>query len=390
MRSFIHFAQPLFGKEEKIEILKALDSGWVTLGPRVKRFEEDFAKYVGAKHAIAVSSCTAALHLSLLAADIGKDDEVITTPFTFAATSNTTIHAGATPVFVDIDPQTFNINTNKIEEKITKKTRAIIPIHYGGQPAEMDQIFKIAKKYKLKVIEDAAHAVGTEYKGKRIGSIGDLTCFSFHPIKNISTGDGGMITTNNKSYAEKLMKLRLHGMGKDAWKRHSSAGSWKYDISVAGFKYNMTDIQAALGIHQLKKLDRFIETREKYAKMYNEMLSNIPEITLPFVSPNIRHARNLYTVMIDTKSLRINRDELVEELKKANIGVSVYFIPLYHFSFYKKLGYRKGDFPVAERVYSSIISLPVYPKLKREDIMYVSKTLIGLIKKSRKDNGKKN
>lgn len=373
----------MFGKEEKIEVLKALDSGWVTLGPRVRQFEEDFAKYVGSKHSIAVSSCTAALHLSLLCLGIGKGDEVITTPFTFAATSNTIIHAGAKPVFVDIDPQTFNIDADKIEEKITKKTKAILPIHYGGQPADMDKILKIARKHRLKVIEDAAHAVGTEYKGKRIGSIGDLTCFSFHPIKNISTGDGGMVTTDNSEYAEMITLLRLHGMSKEAWKRHSAAGSWKYDISVAGFKYNMTDIQAALGIHQLRKLDRFIAIREEYAQRYDKMLSSIPEVTVPFVAPDIRHARNLYTVMVDTKTLTLNRDGLVEELKKANIGASVYFIPLYRFSLYRKvLGYQKRDFPVTENVYEKIISLPLYPKMKSSDITYIAKTLASIIEKN--------
>lgn len=385
MKKYIHFAQPLFGDEEKKEILAALDSGWVTLGPKTKEFEENFARYVGAQYAIGVSSCTAALHLSVIVSGIRPGDEVITTPFTFAATSNVILHAGGVPVFVDIDPKTFQIDANKIEEKITKKTKAIIPVHYGGQPAEMDKILSLVKKYNLVVIEDAAHALGTEYKGKRIGSLGDLTCFSFHPIKNISTGDGGMITTNNKAYADELEVLRLHGMSKDAWKRHSAAGSWRYDITVAGYKYNMTDIEASLGIHQLKKLDSFIDIREKYAKIYDKALSKIPEITIPYILENIRHARNLYSIMIDTKGLKINRDELVELLKQANIGVSVYFIPLHFFSLYKqKLGYNKGDFPVAEAVFEKIISIPLYPKMRKEEIDYIIETLSSLIKDNRK------
>lgn len=385
MRSYIHFAQPSFDNEEKKEVLAALDSGWVTLGPRTKQFEEDLAKYVGVKHAIAVSSCTAALHLSVIVAGIKKGDEVITTPFTFAATSNVLAILGATPVFVDIDPKTFNIDVSKIEEKITKKTRAIMPVHYGGQPVEMDKILKIARKYNLKVIEDAAHAIGTEYRGSKVGTFGDMTCFSFHPIKNMSTGDGGVVTTNNDKYAEMLQVLRLHGMSKDAWKRHSKAGSWKYDIVAAGYKYNMTDIQAALGIHQLKKLDKFIKIREKYAKIYDAAFSKIPELTTPFVMKDIRHARNLYTIMIDTNKLKINRDDLVEELKNANIGVSVYFIPLYKFSFYKNnYKFKDSAFPVAENVYERIISLPLYPKMKISDINYIIKTLASFIDKYRK------
>lgn len=385
MRKYINFAQPLFGKEEKKEILNALDSGWVTLGPRTKQFEDDFAKYCHVKYAIAVSSCTAALHLALIAAGIKSGDEVITTPFTFAATSNVILHVGAKPIFVDIDKKTFNIDTKKIEEKISSHTRAIIPVHYGGYPADMDEILKIAKKYNLIVIEDAAHAVGTKYKNRYIGSIGDLTCFSFHPIKNISTGDGGMITTNNKKYADLLNMLRLHGMSKDAWKRHSKAGSWKYDIVFPGYKYNMTDIQSALGIHQLKKLEGFIKTREEYAKLYDTALRKMPEITIPYTKGDIRHARNLYTILIDPTKLKISRDKLVDLLKEADIGVSVYFIPLYRFSYFQKiLNNRYTDFPVSENVYERIISLPLYPRMNVSDIKYVIKTLKSLIKRYQK------
>jgi len=384
MRKFIHFAQPLFGKEEKREIIKTLDSGWATLGPKTKQFEEEFAKYVNAKYAIAVSSCTAALHLSLIAAGIKEGDEVITTPFTFAATSNAILYVGAKPVFVDIDEKTFNIDVSKIEAKISPSTKAILPVHYGGQPVEMDDLLALAKKYHLKVIEDAAHAIGTEYKGRRIGSIGDLTCFSFHPIKNISTGDGGMITTNNKKYAEKLIPLRLHGMSKEAWKRHTSSGSWRYDIVELGYKYNMTDIEASLGIWQLRKLDNFIKNREEYALLYNNLFSSIPEITIPYVMPGVRHARNLYTILLNTSSLKITRDAFIEELKKLGIGASVYFIPLYRFSFYKKFGFRKEDFPVTERVFDRAISLPLYPKMRKSDIKYVAQVVKKLIYKYRK------
>ena len=379
MKKFLPFAQPLFGEEEKKEVLEAMDSGWVTLGPKTKQFEEDFAKYIGTKHAVALTSCTAALQLALMVAGVGPGDEVITTPFTFAATSNAIIHVGAKPVYVDVEETTFNIDASKIEEKITKKTKAIVPVHYAGHPVDLDTINAIAKKHNLHVIEDAAHAVGTEYKGKKVGNFGNMTCYSFHPIKNMATGDGGMITTNNDAYAERLSQLRLHGMSKDAWKRHSASGSWKYDILEPGFKYNMTDIAAALGIHQLRKLDGFIDTRVEYAKIYNKAFSKIKEITIPYEAKNIKHCWNLYTVRVNTKNLSISRDEIIEELKKQNVGVSVYFIPLHYFTYYKSLGYKEGDFPVSEKIYNDIISLPLYPKMTKEEVVEVTKILTDII-----------
>ena len=386
MKDFIHFTQPQFGEEEKQEVSAALDSGWVTLGPRTKQFEDDFAKYTGAKHAIAVSSCTAGLHLSLIAAGIGKDDEVITTPFSFVATTNTIVQVGAKPVFVDINEKTFNIEPAKIEEKITPKTKVIMPVHYAGLSVEMDEILKIAKKYKLVIIEDAAHGTGATYKGKKIGTFGDMTNYSFHPVKNMSTGDGGMITTDNDEYADKLRMLRLHGMSKDAWKRHTASGTWRYDVAMPGFKYNMTDISAALGIHQLKKLDGFIAKRKEYAKMYNEAFAEVSEITVPYIPDNEEHIYSLYTIKINTENLKITRDEIVDFLKQANIGTSVYFIPIHYFSFYKNTyGYKKGDLPFAENVFEQIISLPLYPRMKREDVKYVIDVLISLVNKNRKE-----
>jgi dTDP-4-amino-4,6-dideoxygalactose transaminase len=385
MKKFIHIGQPFFGKEEKKEVLAALDSGWVTLGPRTKQFEEDFAKFVGAKYAVAVSSCTAGIHLSLLAAGIGQGDEVITTPFTFVASANPIVHVGAKPVFVDIDPQTFNIDASQIEKKITKKTKAIIPVHYAGLPVDLDAIRKIAKKHKLILIEDGAHAAGATYNKEKIGSIGDMTNFSFHPLKNMSTGDGGMVTTNNEKYATALQKFRLHGMSRDAWKRHTATGSWRYDVDEAGYKYNMTDIQAALGIHQLKKLPQFLKIRKEYAKLYDKAFAKVPEITVPFITSGQKHIYTLYTIKIDTSNLKITRDEIVEELKKANIGTNIQFIPVHYFTYYSKAyGYKKGDFPNVEKVFEEILSLPLYPKMKINEINYVSKTLINLIKNNRK------
>lgn len=385
MKKFIHFAQPLFGHEEKKEIISALDSGWVTLGPRTRQFEEEFAKYVGSKFAIAVSSCTAGIHISLIVAGIQPGDEVITTPMSFVATVNPVVHLGAKPVFVDIDPLTFNIDVSKIEKKITKKTKAIIPVHYGGQAANMDKIMSLAKKYKLKVIEDAAHGTGGSFNGRKIGTHGDFVNFSFHPIKNMSTGDGGMITTNNEEAASKLMMLRLHGMSRDAWKRHAANGSWRYDIEYPGYKYNMTDLSAALGIRQLEKVDSFIKTRKDYAKIYDSLLADVPEITTPYVGKDEDHIYSLYSVLLDTSNLKISRDQVIEELKKANIGSSVYFIPIHLFTYYKKTyKYKLGDFPISEEVFEKIISLPLYPRMKKTDIHYVVKTLKKIISSNRK------
>lgn len=386
MTDFIHFTQPLFGKEEKYEVEAALDSGWVTLGPRTKQFEDEFSKYTNAKHAVAVSSCTAGLHLSLLAAGIGENDEVITTPFTFVATANTIIQVGAKPVFADINAKTFNIEISEIEKKITKNTKAVMPVHYGGLSVEMDALLKLAKKYKLLVIEDAAHGTGGTYKGQKIGTFGDMTCFSFHPVKNMSTGDGGMVTTNNDKYADKLRVLRLHGMSKDAWKRHTATGTWKYDIETPGFKYNMTDVSAALGIHQLRKLDGFIAKRKTYASIYDKAFAEVNEIEIPHIPENEEHIYSLYTIKVDCSNLKINRDEMVEELKKANIGVSVYFIPVHYFTYYKKrFELKSGDFPETEKVFEKVISLPLYPRMTESQVSYVSETVKRLITDNRKE-----
>ncbi len=383
---FIHFTQPLFGTEEKKEVLNTLDSGWITLGPKTKQFEDNFAEYVGVKHAVAVSSNTAGMHLALIALGIKPGDEVITTPFTFVATVNVIVHVGAVPILVDVDPKTFNIDPTKIEEKITKRTKAIMPVHYGGLACDMDEVIKIAKKHDLLIIEDAAHASGASYKNKRIGAHGDVAIFSFHPVKNISTGDGGMVTTDNAHLANKISTLRLHGMSKEAWKRHSASGSWKYDVELPGFKYNMTDISASLGIHQLKKLGGFIKKRKEYADFFNKSFENIPEISTPYVPINEEHIYSLYTIKIDVDKLKIDRDEIVELLKEANIGATVYFIPVHHFTLYKNsFGFSEEDFPVTEKIFKSILSLPLYPRMSIEDVKYVADTLRRIIENNRKE-----
>lgn len=379
-KKFLPIATAVFGKEEEREIIDTLRSGWITLGPKTKRFEEDFQKYIGSKYAVALISCSAALHLAMMAIDIKEGDEVITTPLTFAATAHAILHCGGKPVFVDIDRKTFNIDPGKIESAITKKTKAIIPVHYGGQPAELDKIRRIAKKYNLYVIEDAAHAVGSEYKNRKIGTISDMTCFSFHPVKNMTTGDGGAITTNNSKIAEKLMMLRVNGMDKESWKRNTSSGNWDYDISVLGFKYHMNDIAASLGIHQLRKIDKFWKVRKKISQEYDKLFKKVPGVILPEKMPNIKHSHNLYPVLIDIDSINISRNEIIAKLKEFNIGSIVYFRPLHLQPFFQKyLGCKKGDFPEAEFIFDRLVCLPIYPGMNIKDVKYVSEVLKSIL-----------
>ena len=371
-KRFLPYYQPLIEEDEIKEVVDTLKSGWLTMGPKTIEFEKLIAEYTGAKNAIAVSSCTAALHLSLIGLGVGKGDEVITTPFTFASTGNVIIHAGAKIVFVDIDRKTYNIDPEKIEEAITPKTKAIIPVHYAGQSCDIKTITEIAEDNNLFVIEDAAHAIGAEYDGKKIGTFGTTTCFSFYATKNITTGEGGAITTNDDELADKLRVLRLHGISKDAWKRYSEKGSWYYEIEECGWKYNMTDIQAALGIHQIKKLDKFIEIRRRCAKNYNEELKKIDGIITPYEKSNVKYVYHLYPILLQN----YNRDEFIEKMQEKGIGCSVHFIPLHMHPFYKNtLGFKKGNFPNAEWVYEKEVSLPLYPKMKEDDVRFVIETV---------------
>src|SRR3990167_4283845 len=345
--NFLPFSLPTIEEDEISEVVDSLRSGWITTGPKVIRFEDDFKKYIGSPHAIAVNSGTAGLHISLMASGICDGDEVITSPMTFAATINTIVLQRAKPVFVDIDPDTFNIDTEIIEKRITRRTKAIIPIHIAGQPCNMDKIMNIAKKYNLIVIEDAAHAVGTEYKKIKIGNISDLTVFSFPPIKNMTTGEGGMITIKDEVIADKLRLLRFHGISKEAWKRYGKEGSTQYEILLPGLKYNMLDIQAAIGIHQLKKLDGFIEKRKNFANRYDNALKEIPEIITPGrVTYDCFHAWHLYIIKLRLEALKITRDEFIEELKKEKIGTGIHFTAIHLHPFYaNKFGFKRGDFP---------------------------------------------
>jgi UDP-4-amino-4,6-dideoxy-N-acetyl-beta-L-altrosamine transaminase len=362
---FLPYSQPLIGGEEINEVVDTLKLGWLSTGPKTIEFEELIAKYTGARCAVAVNSCTAALHLSLIALGIGEGDEVITTPFTFAATGNVIIHVGAKPVFVDIKRDTYNIDPEKIEEALTPQTKAIMPVHYAGQPCDMEAIMEIAQKHHLYVIEDAAHAIGAEYRGRKLGVIGDATCFSFYATKNMTTGEGGAITTNDDKLANRFRILRLHGISNDAWKRYLAPRSWYYEIEDCGWKYNMADIEAALGIAQLKKLDRFIETRREYSKIYDEEFGKIEGIITPYEKPDVKHVYHLYPILLE----KFERNEFIQRMAEKGIGCSVHFIPLHLHPFYKdKFSFEYGDFPNAEWVYQREVSLPLYPKMSKDDL----------------------
>jgi dTDP-4-amino-4,6-dideoxygalactose transaminase/ribosomal protein S18 acetylase RimI-like enzyme len=376
---------PCLGEEEWNEVMGTLQSGWITMGPKTKRFEELFAEYVGSRHAIAVSSCTAGLHLALVAGEIGPGDEVITTPLTFCSTANVIVHQGALPVLADVRIDTMNIDPEKIRSKITPRTKVIIPVHLGGQPCEMDEIRAIAEERELLVVEDAAHATGAKYKGEMIGTMSEVTVFSFYATKNLTTGEGGMITTEDEELAGRMRILRLHGISADAWKRYSALGSWYYEVLYPGYKYNMTDIQASLGIHQLAKQERFLEVRQRYVEMYTDAFKDLPAIATPVVKDYVRHAWHLYTIRLDLERLTIDRAQFIEALRKQNIGTSVHFIPLHLHPYYRgRYGFKKGDFPVAESVYESIVTLPLYPKMSVEDVEDVIQAVRKVVAESRR------
>ena len=403
----VQFHQSYIQHGEIKEVVDTLKSGWITTGPRTKRFEEDFKEYIGCKHAIGLNSCTAGLHLSLAALNIGEGDEVITTPITFPATANVIIHQKATPVFVDVKMDTLNIDVSKIEKKITPKTKAIMPVHFAGHPCDMDRIMNIAKRHKLSVIEDAAHAIESEYNGKKIGNIGDFTSFSFYATKNITTGEGGMLTTNNDELAEKARMLSLHGISKDAWKRYlpqnspfkkgGEGGFQHWELFYPGFKYNMFDIQAAIGIHQLKKIEGFLKIRKEYVDMYNEAFENIPEIVPLKTKGRIKHAHHLYVIIIKTEGLKADRDEIMSEIQNNGVGVGVHFRTLHLQPYFQNKspicpplpkggrgGFERGMFPVAEYVSERVISLPLYPKMSVSDVKYVIKVVKEVIEGFRK------
>jgi len=365
---FLPYGHQWINDEDIKSVIEVLKSDWITQGPKIKEFEEAIAKFTGAKYAVALSSGTAALHAACFAVGITLGDEVITTPITFAASSNCVLYMGGRPVFVDIKEDTYNIDPEEIERKVTNKTKAIIPVDFAGQPADLDKIYEIAKEYNLIVIEDASHALGAEYKGEKIGSLSDFTIFSFHPVKHITTGEGGMVVANNKEFYEKLLMFRAHGITKNKVKLIKNEGLWYYEMQELGYNCRITDFQCALGMSQLKKIDKFIRRRREIVKRYNEAFENIEEIITPYEKPGVKSAWHIYVIRLQLDKLKATRKEIFEALRAENIGVHVHYIPVYYHPYYQKLGYQKGLCPRAEKYYEEAITLPLFPKMSDKDI----------------------
>jgi dTDP-4-amino-4,6-dideoxygalactose transaminase len=367
--SIVPFAPPSVGAQEIAEVVATLESGWLTTGPRVASFERAFAGYCGATHALAVNSCTAALHLSLLACGVGDGDEVVTTPLTFCATANVIVHTGATPVFADIDPVTCNLDPRAVEASLTDRTRVIMPVHYAGRPADMAAFLSIARTAGLRIVEDAAHCVEGAIDGQRVGTIGDFTCFSFYATKNLTTGEGGMVTTADERAAAFMRTASLHGMSRDGWTRYAPGGSPHYDVVTAGFKYNMMDLQAAIGLHQLSRIGRMHARRAAICARYDEALSGLPLMLPAPVDAGIVHARHLYPVLLDEQAAGISRDTLHERLRARGISTSVHFRAVHLHPYYQeRFGFRRGMFPVAESVSDTTLSLPLSAAMTEDAI----------------------
>jgi len=366
------YALPDTDEAEIAEIAETIRSGWVTTGPKTHQFEAEFAAYVGAKHAVAVNSCTAAMHLALEAIGLQRGDEVITSPYTFAATAEVVRYFDARPVFVDVNADDLNIRPDLIEDAITERTKAIIPVHIAGLPADLDSIHQVARRHNLPVIEDAAHAFPTQYQGRMIGGLSEFTCFSFYATKTITTGEGGMICTDNDHWAERCRMMALHGISKDAWKRYTADGSWYYEIIAPGYKYNLTDIAAAMGLIQLRKAERMWQRRREIAQRYNAAFSALSQLQIPAEQSQSQHAWHLYMLRLNLEQLRFDRAQFFTELKRRNIGASVHFIPLHVHPYYRETyGYRPEDLPVAYREYQREISLPIYSKMSDGDVQDV-------------------
>ncbi|MEO8097264.1 MAG: DegT/DnrJ/EryC1/StrS aminotransferase family protein [Acidobacteriota bacterium] len=386
--AFIPFHTPTIGEEEIAEVTAVLRSGWLTTGPRTARFESDFAKYVQSPHALAVNSCTAGLHLALAASDIGPGDEVITTPYTFCATVNTILHVGATPVLADIRPD-GNIDPDAIVARITSATKAIMPVHIAGLPCDMDRIWRIAKDHGLKVIEDAAHAAGSHYRGAPIGVAGPsgsaAVAFSFYATKNLTTGEGGMVTCADPDLADRMRRLCLHGISRDAWNRYSEEGNWFYQVESCGFKYNLSDLQSALGIHQLARLEGFIQRRTELADLYNREFADLEEVEVPPIHEETRHSWHLYMLRLNLPKLETSRAKFIQELKGLGIGCSVHFIPIPLHPFFSALGADShNQFPQTLRLYERVVSLPLYPGMTEQQAFRVINAVRETARKNRK------
>lgn len=385
-KDFLVFGRPMLFREEIKEVLETLRSGWWGTGPKTKQFEKLFARYAHAKYALALSSCTAATELALDILNIGPGDEVITTPLTFVSTANVILHRGATVKFADINPQTWNMNPAEIEKAITKKTRAIIPVHLHGRPCDMNAITKTVKRHKIYVIEDAAHAAEAWYHGKKIGSISDFAAFSFYATKNVATGEGGMLTTNNKNWYQTATVRALHGLSADAWKRYSTAGFKPYEAVYPGYKINMTDIQASLGLPQLKSINKNLKIRNQIWKQYQKTFLDLPDVQTPAPDePDTVHARHLYALVLKPEMLKINRNKFVAALQAEGIGTGVHFTPVHLHPYYRQtFGYKLGDFPNAELIGLNTFSLPIYPTMNSQDITDVINAVTKLVTYYRK------
>lgn len=360
---FLPFSRPSISQAAIDEVVACLKSGWITTGPRVSQFTDALKEYFNAPHVLPLASATAGLHLSLLAMGLEPDDEVITTPLTFAATLNTIVLAGAKPVLIDIDPQTLNMDMNQLEDALTERTRVILPVHFAGLAVDLDPLYEIANRYGLRVLEDAAHAMGSEYKGKRIGGFGDTQVFSFHPNKNMTTGEGGCIVTRDQQLADQIARLRFHGMDRQAWNRYGKSGKQDYEIVLPGYKYNMMDLQAAIGISQLQELGGFIRRRNELANRYQEALSDWRQWTLP-QRPAYEHLHSwhLYTPQINEDIAHMNRDEFMQAMKEKNIGTGLHYRAVHLYPYYRQaFGFQLGDFPHAEEICERIVSLPLFP-----------------------------
>ncbi|MCT4621492.1 MAG: UDP-4-amino-4,6-dideoxy-N-acetyl-beta-L-altrosamine transaminase [Marinisporobacter sp.] len=381
---FIPYGKQSIDQDDIQAVIDTLRSDFLTTGPKITEFEQKFADYIGCKYALSLTSGTAALHAACFASGIQSGDEVITTPITFAATSNSILYVGAKPVFADIDPNTYNLNPLEVEKRITSQTKAIIAVDYTGQPAQLFELRKIAKQHHLVLIEDAAHSLGSKIKDKQyrwhmIGTISDLTTFSFHPVKHITTAEGGMVCTNDDNLYDKLLLFKTHGITKDPKGFHNSQeGNWYYEQHLLGYNYRMSDLQAALGISQLSKLNHFIKRRHEIASRYNQAFSQNQwkeKLTIPYQAKNTRSSFHIYVIKLNLSKIGRSRKDLFDTLRKFNIGVNVHYIPVYYHPYYQKLGYRKGICPIAENFYEEIITLPIHPSMTDEDVEYIIKSV---------------
>lgn len=378
-KEFLPFARPSIGNEEVAAVTEVLKSGWLTTGPKTKQLEQEFARFIGSKYAVAVNSCTVGLHLALAALGIKSGDEVIVPSYTFAATANVVVHCGAKPVFAEIREEDFGLDPDDVRKRITKKTRAIIPVHFAGQPCDIGALKEIAEKHDLQVVEDCAHVSGATYAGKKAGRFGKVAAFSFYATKNITTGEGGMLVTEDEDLAKRFEVLRLHGMSREAWKRYGKEGNWQYEIIEAGYKYNLSDLHSALGLVQLKRVEELYRKRKAIAGYYAKALADSEALILPKELPGRSHDWHLYAVRLRLDRLRIDRARFIEALAKENIGASVHFIPLHLQPYYQRtFGYAKGMLPVTEKAFEGEVSLPLYPAMlehDREEVVHAVKKI---------------